>query len=113
MRMIGSTLVDVSMGELLDIISDLNASVSECIAIADLKTASLFGSAEGIGAAIAGVEGEDLVSMQKFGRSGGVAFQIQDDVLDFHSGSGEQLLKGPTIVTSHCFHEAPRPNPDS
>src|SRR5256714_1204979 len=41
MRMIGSTLVDVSRGELLDIISDLNASVSECIAIADLKTASL------------------------------------------------------------------------
>ncbi len=55
MRMIGSTLVDVSRGELLDIISDLNASVSECIAIADLKTASLFGSAAGIGAAIAGV----------------------------------------------------------
>src|SRR2546428_10198363 len=108
MRMIGSTLVDVSRGELLDSISDLNANVSECIAIADLKTASLFGSAAGIGAAIAGVDGKDLVSMQKFGRSGGMAFQIQDDVLDFHNGSGEQLLKGPNIVTSHCLHEAPR-----
>src|SRR5881409_3584582 len=113
MRMIGSTLVDVSRGELLDIISDLNASVSECIAIADLKTASLFGSAAGIGAALAGVEGKDLVSMQKFGRSGGMAFQIQDDVLDLHNGSGEQLLKGPNIVTSHCLHEAPRPNNNS
>jgi len=113
MRMIGSSLVDVSRGELLDIISDLNASVSECIAIADLKTASLFGSAAGIGAAIAGVDGKDLVSMQKFGRSGGMAFQIQDDVLDFHNGSGEQLLKGPNIVTSHCLHEAPRPNHNS
>ncbi len=96
-----------------DIISDLNASVNECIAIADLKTASLFGSAAGIGAAIAGVDGKDLVSMQKFGRSGGMAFQIQDDVLDFHNGSGEQLLKGPNIVTSHCLHEAPRPNHNS
>ena len=113
MRMIGSTLVDISRGELLDIISDLNASVSECIAIADLKTASLFGSAAGIGAAIAGVDGKDLVGMQKFGRSGGMAFQIQDDVLDFHNGSGEQLLKGPNIVTSHCLHEAPRPNHNS
>ena len=113
MRMIGSTLVDISRGELLDIISDLNASVSECIAIADLKTASLFGSAAGIGAAIAGVDGADLVGMQKFGRSGGMAFQIQDDVLDFHNGSGEQLLKGPNIVTSHCLHEAPRPNHSS
>src|SRR5947208_7859997 len=113
MRMIGSTLVDVSRGELLDIISDLNASVSECIAIADLKTASLFGSAAGIGAAIAGGEGKDLVSMQKFGRSGGMAFQIQDDVLDFNNGSGGHLLKEPDIVTSDCLHEAPRPNHNS
>jgi len=29
------------------------------------------------------------------------------------SGSGEQLLKGPNIVTSHCLHEAPRPNHNS
>ena len=42
-----------------------------------------------------------------------MAFQIQDDVLDFHNGSGEQLLKGPNIVTSHCLHEAPRPNHNS
>src|SRR5881409_1319201 len=110
MRMIGSSLVDVSRGELLDIISDLNASVSECIAIADLKTASLFGSAAGIGAAIAGVEGKDLVSMQKYGRASGMAFQIRDDMLDFEDGSAEQSLGGPNIVTSHCIHEAPRPN---
>src|SRR5437867_7044619 len=110
MRMIGSTLVDVSRGELLDIISDLNASVSECIAIADLKTASLFGSAAGIGAALAGVEGKDLVGMQKYGRASGMAFQIRDDMLDFEDGSAEQSLGGPNIVTSHCIHEAPRPN---
>jgi geranylgeranyl pyrophosphate synthase len=108
MRMIGTTLVDISKGELLDILADLNSSVSECIAIADLKTASLFGTAAGIGAAIAGVEGKDMVGMQKFGRSSGMAFQIQDDILDFSNGSGETLLKGPNIVTSHCLHEAPR-----
>ncbi len=109
MRMIGTTLVDISKGELLDILSDFNASVSECIAIADLKTASLFGTAAGIGAAIAGVGGKDLVGMQKFGRSSGMAFQIQDDILDFHNGSDEPGLKAPNIVTSHCIHEAPRP----
>src|SRR5207302_4158496 len=110
MRMIGSSLVDVSRGELLDIISDLSASVSECIAIADLKTASLFASAAGIGAAVAGVEGKDLVGMQKYGRASGMAFQIRDDMLDFEDGSAEQSLSGPNIVTSHCIHEAPRPN---
>src|SRR5213594_2512830 len=56
MRMIGTTLVDISKGELLDILGDFNASVSECVAIADLKTASLFGTAAGIGAVIAGAD---------------------------------------------------------
>src|SRR2546427_318564 len=41
MRMIGTTLVDISKGELLDILGDFNASVSECIAIADRKAGSL------------------------------------------------------------------------
>lgn len=108
MRMIGTTLVDISKGELLDILGDFNASVSECIAIADLKTASLFGTAAGIGAAIASADGRDLVGMQKFGRSSGMAFQVQDDVLDFTDGSDEPVLKAPNIVTSHCLHEAPR-----
>jgi len=108
MRMIGTTLVDISKGELLDILGDFNASVSECVAIADLKTASLFGTAAGIGAVIAGADGRDLVGMQKFGRSSGMAFQVQDDILDFTDGSDEPMLKAPNIVTSHCLHEAPR-----
>src|SRR3989449_5542292 len=31
-------------------------------------------------------------------------------MLDFADGSAEQSLGGPNIVTSHCIHEAPRPN---
>ncbi len=110
MRMVGSSLVDVSKGELLDILSDFSASVNECVAIADLKTASLFGTAAGIGAAIAGANGRELAAMQKFGRSAGMAFQIRDDMLDFGDGSNKLSLSGPNIVTSHLLHEAPRPN---
>ena len=110
MRMVGSTLVDISKGALLDILSDVSASVNECVAIADLKTASLFGTASGIGAAIAGAEGRDLVAMQKFGRSSGMAFQVRDDMLDFDDGSNETTLSGPNIVTSHLLHEAARSN---
>src|SRR6059036_1315858 len=110
MRMIGSTLVDVSRGELLDILSDVSASVNECVAIADLKTASLFGAAAGIGGAIANVQGRDVVALQKFGRSAGMAFQIRDDMLDFGNGSTEPSLSGPNFVSSHFLNEAPRPN---
>ena len=110
MRMVGSTLVDISKGELLDILSDVSASVNECVAIADLKTASLFGAAAGIGAAIANVRGSDLVALQKFGRSAGMSFQIRDDMLDFGNGSSEPTLSGPNFVTSHFLNESPRPN---
>ena len=110
MRMVGSALVDISKGELLDILSNVSASVNEYVAIADLKTASLFGTASGIGAAIAGAQGRDLVTMQKFGRSSGMAFQIRDDILDFGNGSSELTISGPNIVTSHLLHEAARPN---
>ncbi len=110
MRMVGSTLVDISKGELLDILSNVSASVNECVAIADLKTASLFGAAAGIGGAIANVQGRDLVAMQKFGRSAGMSFQIRDDMLDFGNGSSEPTLSGPNFVTSHLLNESPRPN---
>src|SRR5438094_10551236 len=100
MIMIGTTLVDISKGELLDILGDFNARVSECIAIADLKTASLFGTAAGIGAAIAGIDGRDLVGVQKFVRSSGMAFQVQDDILDFTDEFNEPILKPPNIVTT-------------
>jgi len=110
MRMVGSTLVDISKGELLDILSDVSASVNECVAIADLKTASLFGAAAGIGGAIANVQGRDIVALQKFGRSAGMAFQIRDDMLDFGNGSSEPTLSGPNFVSSHFLNEAPRPN---
>src|SRR2546426_5876487 len=110
MRMIGSTLVDISKGELLDILSDINASVNECVAISDLKTASLFGTAAGIGAAIGGVEGRDLVAMQRFGRAAGAGLQIRDGMFDFDGSPEEAAPNRPNIVDSPCLHDAPRPN---
>src|SRR5207244_11603341 len=59
MRMIGSSLVDVTKGELLDVLSDRSARVTECIAIAHLTLASLSASAAAIGAAVAGVAGKE------------------------------------------------------
>src|SRR5438034_10286244 len=97
MRMIGTTLVDISKGELLDILGDFTAGVSECIAIADSKTASLLGTAAGIGAAIAGVDGRELVVVQEFGRSSGMAFQIQDDILGFTNGADDPVVMPPNI----------------
>ncbi|MDR3366654.1 MAG: polyprenyl synthetase family protein [Prevotellaceae bacterium] len=51
------------------------------------KTAALIQSCTLIGAHSAGATGDRLVAMGRYGEMLGVAFQLRDDVLDFHSSS--------------------------
>lgn len=48
------------------------------------KTASLLGVSAALGALSAGAASEDVDRMRKFGEAVGIAFQIQDDILDFN-----------------------------
>jgi geranylgeranyl pyrophosphate synthase len=48
MKMIGWALVELSKGEILDVVSELAIDVEHYLNIADLKTGSLFGAAAGI-----------------------------------------------------------------
>ena len=47
------------------------------------KTASLIGVAAALGALSVGASREEVERMRKFGEAIGIAFQIQDDILDF------------------------------
>lgn len=60
--------------------------------IHEAKTAALIQSALMIGAILAGAEREDVRAMEEIGRLFGLAFQIQDDILDV-TGSLESLGK--------------------
>lgn len=48
----------------------------------ELKTAALIAGALQIGAMIGGASDEDLEHLNQFGRNIGIAFQLQDDILD-------------------------------
>ena len=50
-----------------------------------LKTSALIESSMMIGAALAGAEPEEISRMEKIARGIGLAFQIQDDILDVTS----------------------------
>ena len=50
-----------------------------------LKTAALLESSLMIGAILGGAKAEEVAIMEQIGRKVGVAFQIQDDVLDVTS----------------------------
>lgn len=51
------------------------------------KTASLLGISAGVGALSAGASHEKIARMRRFGDALGMAFQIQDDILDYTRGA--------------------------
>ncbi len=66
-------------------------SVGEYIAMIELKTAALFVGAVSMGAVVGGAATDEIVRLREFALQFGVAFQMQDDMLD--SYGDEQLGK--------------------
>jgi geranylgeranyl diphosphate synthase type II len=64
-------------------------SVAEHIRMIELKTASLFVGAVSMGATVGGASAAELEHLREFALQFGVAFQIQDDLLDSY---GDQRL---------------------
>lgn len=83
-RRIGQTTNQVCEGELLQIDNRNNWELDEetYLRIITLKTASLCAACCGLGAQLAGAGADDVQRMETYGLSLGIAFQIQDDILD-------------------------------
>ena len=81
-KMVGWGLVDLSKGEILDVITELAFDVDHYLTIADLKTGSLFSAAAGIGGMLGEATPAEVDCLYNYGRAVGIAFQIKDDVLD-------------------------------
>lgn len=99
MRMISDALVDISKGEVLDVLFRDNLNLENYISIANMKTASLFSASAGIGGILAGGKEDEIDAFLNFGRLIGIAFQIQDDILDLAGGDKESPLKGLNLST--------------
>jgi geranylgeranyl pyrophosphate synthase len=103
-KMVGWGLVDLSKGEILDVITELAIDVDHYLTIADLKTGSLFSAAAGIGGALGGATPEEVDCLYNYGRAVGIAFQIKDDVLDSPgSPEGQDKIN---LVLMHYLDEA-------
>lgn len=83
-RLIGRTTNQVCEGELLQIDNRYNWDLDEqtYLRIITLKTASLCAICCGLGARLSGATEEDIRRLETYGLSLGIAFQIQDDILD-------------------------------
>lgn len=103
-KMVGWGLVDLSKGEILDVITELAIDVDHYLTIADLKTGSLFSAAAGIGGVLGGATPEEVDCLYNYGRAVGIAFQIKDDILDT-SGDPERQDRV-NLVLMHYLDEA-------
>jgi len=89
----GQTAVEVCEGQQLDMDFEKrnDVSIPEYIEMIRLKTSVLIGCALKMGALCAGAKEDEANHLYNFGVNLGIAFQIQDDILDVF---GEQDLVG-------------------
>ncbi len=86
-HILSATLADITDGEVLQLraLGNLELSVAEYVEIAAKKTARLFASSAECGALAAGGSALKVAALRDFGQSYGIAFQMQDDLLDMTS----------------------------
>ena len=81
------TAVEVCEGQQMDMDFESrdNVSIEEYIEMIRLKTSVLLGCALETGAIVAGASNNDAKLIYEFGQQIGIAFQIQDDILDLYA----------------------------
>ncbi|HOW73980.1 MAG TPA: polyprenyl synthetase family protein [Phycisphaerae bacterium] len=93
-RILGATTNTVCEGELHQVHhrGDLNLSQEQYLEIITRKTASLIGTCCRVGAHFAGADERVAATLEQYGLSFGIAFQITDDVLDI-TGNEDRMGK--------------------
>jgi octaprenyl-diphosphate synthase len=86
-HILSATLAEITDGEVLQLrsLGDLDLTIDEYVEIASKKTARLFASSAECGAYAAGGTPLKIAALRDFGLAYGIAFQMQDDLLDMTS----------------------------
>jgi geranylgeranyl diphosphate synthase, type II len=94
MNIFNETAIGVCEGQQIDMEFETrnNVSIDEYLVMIRLKTAVVLGGALKIGALIGGAPANDAALLSEFGINLGIAFQLQDDILDVY-GDPEKFGK--------------------
>jgi geranylgeranyl diphosphate synthase type II len=95
-KVFNKAAIEVCVGQQLDIDFEKAAIVlhEEYLRMIELKTAVLMAASAKIGSLIGGADDKDSAVLYEFGRFLGLAFQIQDDLLDIY-GDAKVFGKNP------------------
>ena len=117
---VGSAMAALCEGEVLQSqhAKSLDTTREDYFTIIYQKTASLLGVCGALGAMSLGAQREDVDRMRKFGEALGMAFQIQDDILDYNRANNtgkpvnndlrEHKITLPLIEVMECKTEQER-----
>ncbi len=108
---------EVCEGQQMDLNFETRSAVSipEYLSMIELKTAVLLGAALEMGAVCADAPAKDAKNLYEFGRLAGIAFQIQDDLLDTYGDpikfgkqvGGDILQNKKTLLVLKTLETAP------
>lgn len=103
LKIFNDTALKVCEGQQMDMNYEtlLKVSIPQYLKMIELKTAVLLAGALKIGALIGGAREEDAQHLYDFGKYIGIAFQLQDDILDVYANAdkfGKQ--KGGDIIAN-------------
>jgi geranylgeranyl diphosphate synthase, type II len=101
LRLFTKTAQEVCIGQQMDMDFEKRNSVKaeEYIEMIRLKTSVLLGAATAMGALVANLDEEKVKAMYSYGEQMGLAFQIQDDLLDTFSEHAEMgKIRGGDIL---------------
>ncbi|MBG0860838.1 MAG: polyprenyl synthetase family protein [Bacteroidales bacterium] len=106
-RVFNKAAVEVCVGQQLDMDYEKASFVSqeEYLRMIELKTAILFAASAKTGAIIGGADDKDSDLLYEFGKNLGLAFQLQDDLLDIYGDSKVfgKTLGGDIIANKKTF----------
>jgi geranylgeranyl diphosphate synthase type I len=114
--LVSSAVADIAMGQYLEFTlrSLQEASEHSYMEVATLKTAATFRASAEAGAVLGGGTAAEIESLREYGNNLGIAFQIQDDILDI---CGEPAKTGKpvgldikngerTLLVIHALHHS-------
>ena len=90
-KMLARTCTEICEGQGMDIAFEAREDVSEAeyLEMVSKKTGVLYGASAAIGGILAGANPVQADALYQFGVNSGMAFQIQDDLIDLYASSEE------------------------
>ena len=96
LKLFSQSIIELCEGEYMDLMLTLDSHEKEYFQMIKSKSASLFQAAASCGSLVGGASKQEYECLSNFGKNFGIAYQLEDDLLDLKNGEevSDDLKKG-------------------